>query len=84
MPAGERACFPWAQPRKPLPAAYIGCSLSRIQMPMAETKLLFVDDDDALRTALGAVLTHRGFLLTSVSNVPEALERRNLTFYYRI
>jgi PAS domain S-box-containing protein len=74
MPAGERACFPWAQPRKPLPAAYIGCSLSRIQMPMAETKLLFVDDDDALRTALGAVLTHRGFLLTSVSNVPEALE----------
>jgi len=33
-----------------------------------------VDDDDALRTALGAVLTHHGFLLTSVSSVREALE----------
>jgi PAS domain S-box-containing protein len=42
---------------------------------VAEIKLLFVDDDDALRTALGAVLTQRGFLLTSVSSVPEALEQ---------
>ena len=33
-----------------------------------------MDDDDALRTALGAVLTHHGFLLTSVSSVREALE----------
>jgi PAS domain S-box-containing protein len=41
---------------------------------MAEIKLLFVDDDDALRTALGAVLTHHGFALTAVSSVPEALE----------
>ena len=41
---------------------------------MAEIKLLFVDDDDALRRALGAVLTHHGFLLTAVSSVPEALE----------
>src|ERR1700753_2185426 len=41
---------------------------------MAEIKLLFVDDDDALRTALGAVLMHHGFLLTAVSSVPEALE----------
>jgi ActR/RegA family two-component response regulator/PAS domain-containing protein len=41
---------------------------------MAQTRLLFVDDDDALRTALGAVLTHHGFLLTSVSSVREALE----------
>ena len=41
---------------------------------MAEISLLFVDDDDALRTALGAVLTHHGFLLTSVSSVREALE----------
>ena len=43
-------------------------------MRMAEIKLLFVDDDDALRTALGAVLTHHGFALTAVSSVPEALE----------
>ena len=41
---------------------------------MAEIKLFFVDDDDALRTALGAVLTHHGFALTAVSSVPEALE----------
>src|SRR5580658_5300208 len=41
---------------------------------MAEIKLLFVDDDDALRRALGAVLTHHGFDLTAVSSVPEALE----------
>jgi ActR/RegA family two-component response regulator len=41
---------------------------------MAEIKLLFVDDDDALRTALGAVFTHHGFALTAVSSVPEALE----------
>jgi PAS domain S-box-containing protein len=41
---------------------------------MAEIKLLFVDDDDALRKALGAVLTHHGFLLTAVRSVPEALE----------
>jgi PAS domain S-box-containing protein len=42
---------------------------------MAEIKLLFVDDDDALRMALGAVLTHHGFTVTAVSNVPEALEQ---------
>ena len=41
---------------------------------MAELRLLFVDDDAALRTALGAVLTHHGFSLTTVSSVPEALE----------
>jgi PAS domain S-box-containing protein len=41
---------------------------------MAEIKLLFVDDDNALRTTLGAVLTHHGFKLTAVSSVPEALE----------
>jgi PAS domain S-box-containing protein len=41
---------------------------------MAEIKLLFVDDDDALRTALGAVLIHHGFAVTAVSSVPEALE----------
>jgi PAS domain S-box-containing protein len=41
---------------------------------MSEIKLLFVDDDDALRMALGAVLTHKGFALTAVSSVREALE----------
>ena len=48
--------------------------IGRIKLPMAEIKLLFVDDDDALRTALGAVLTHHGFALTAVSSVREALE----------
>jgi PAS domain S-box-containing protein len=60
--------------QKPLQWRTSVSSLFRIQLPMAEIKLLFVDDDDALRTALGAVLTQRGFLLTSVSSVPEALE----------
>jgi PAS domain S-box-containing protein len=41
---------------------------------MAESKLLFVDDDNALRKTLGAVLTHHGFELTAVGSVPEALE----------
>src|SRR6201992_2161807 len=41
---------------------------------MAEIKLLFVDDDDALRTALGAVLTHNGFAVTAAGSVPQALE----------
>jgi ActR/RegA family two-component response regulator/signal transduction histidine kinase len=41
---------------------------------MAEIRLLFVDDDDGLRTALGAVLAHHGFKLTAVGSVPEALE----------
>src|ERR1700735_4736730 len=41
---------------------------------MAEIRLLFVDDDAALRTALGAVLTHQGFSLSTVSSVPAALE----------
>ena len=46
-----------------------------IQLPVAEIRLLFVDDDHALRTALGAVLAHHGFLVTAVGSVPEALER---------
>ena len=57
----------------PQTRAYIGFGVS-IQMPMEEIRLLFVDDDDALRTALGAVLTHHGFQLSSVSSVREALE----------
>jgi PAS domain S-box-containing protein len=39
-----------------------------------EIKLLFVDDDNALRTALGAALTHHGFAVTTISSVPEALK----------
>jgi PAS domain S-box-containing protein len=42
---------------------------------MADIKLLFVDDDNTLRTALGAVLSHHGFQLTSVGSVREALEQ---------
>jgi PAS domain S-box-containing protein len=45
-----------------------------IQKRVAETRLLFVDDDDMLRAALGAVLTHHGFQLTAASSVREALE----------
>ena len=41
---------------------------------MAGIKLLFVDDDEAVRTVVGAVLTHHGFALTTVSSVSEALE----------
>ena len=41
---------------------------------MSELKILFVDDDHALLTALGAVLTHNGFAVTPVSGVPEALK----------
>ena len=48
----------------------IGSSPFRIKLPMAEIRLLFVDDDAALRTALGAVLTHHGFSLTAVSQCP--------------
>ena len=55
-------------------ALYSCFSRLDIKLPMAELRLLFVDDDAALRTALGAVLTPHGFSLTAVSRVPEALE----------
>src|SRR6201996_813302 len=55
------------QPLRPIPAS--------TQLPMADIKLLFVDDDNTLRTALGAVLSHHGFQLTSVGSVREALEQ---------
>ena len=41
---------------------------------MSELKVLFVDDDRALLTALDAVLTLNGFAVTPVSSVPEALK----------
>jgi PAS domain S-box-containing protein len=41
---------------------------------MPDTKLLFVDDDAAIRTTLGAVLQHHGFAITAVGSVREALE----------
>src|SRR6202021_775638 len=41
---------------------------------MDPLKLLLVDDDDAVRLPLGAVLKYLGFLVTSASDVPAALE----------
>ena len=41
---------------------------------MSPIKLLFVDDDTALRTVLGAALRLHQFLVTAVGSVPEALE----------
>jgi PAS domain S-box-containing protein len=41
---------------------------------MDPLKLLLVDDDDAVRLTLGAVLKYHGFLVTSASDVPAALE----------
>jgi two-component system, response regulator RegA len=41
---------------------------------MSSIKLLFVDDDAALRTVLGEALRRHDFLLIAVGSVPEALE----------
>lgn len=41
---------------------------------MSSIKLLFVDDDAALRTVLAAALGLHDFLVTAVGSVPEALE----------
>lgn len=41
---------------------------------MDPLKLLLVDDDDAVRLTLGAVLKYHGFVVTSASDVPAALE----------
>jgi PAS domain S-box-containing protein len=41
---------------------------------MSPIKLLFVDDDHALRTVLGATLGLHNFQVTAVGSVPEALE----------
>jgi PAS domain S-box-containing protein len=41
---------------------------------MSSIKLLFVDDDPALRTLLGATLGLHDFRVTAVGSVPEALE----------
>jgi PAS domain S-box-containing protein len=42
---------------------------------MNPLRLLLVDDDDAVRMSLGAVLRHHGFSVRAVSSVPEALEQ---------
>jgi PAS domain S-box-containing protein len=42
---------------------------------MSTLRLLLVDDDDAVRVTLGAVLKFHGFEVTGVGTVPEALER---------
>ncbi|MET0547007.1 MAG: ActR/PrrA/RegA family redox response regulator transcription factor [Caulobacterales bacterium] len=39
----------------------------------ADSTLLLLDDDAALRTRLGRALEHRGFTVTTVANVGEAL-----------
>jgi len=41
---------------------------------MNPLRLLLVDDDDAVRMTLGAVLAHHGFLVRAASSVPQALE----------
>src|ERR1700759_3998863 len=41
---------------------------------MSEVRMLFVDDDENLRTVLGAVLKLNDFELTTAANVPEALD----------
>lgn len=42
---------------------------------MATLKLLFVDDEEAIRLTLPPILVERGFLVTVVGTVPEALSR---------
>jgi ActR/RegA family two-component response regulator/PAS domain-containing protein len=41
---------------------------------MNPLRLLLVDDDDAVRTTLGAVLAHHGFHVRAAGSVPQALE----------
>lgn len=41
---------------------------------MSPLTLLLVDDDDSVRTTLGAVLKYHGFSVKAVASVPEALE----------
>lgn len=41
---------------------------------MPTTKVLLVDDDDAIRFSLGRILEKHGFLVSTASNVPDALK----------
>src|ERR1700677_2512763 len=41
---------------------------------VAITKVLLVDDDEALRVSLAEILEQRGFAVTTAANVPEALK----------
>jgi CheY-like chemotaxis protein len=41
---------------------------------MAEIRILLVDDDEIVRTSLGCVLEHSGFIVTLAANVPAALK----------
>jgi DNA-binding response OmpR family regulator len=41
---------------------------------MPPTKILLVDDDEAIRSSLDEVLRHQGFDVTTAANVPEALK----------
>jgi PAS domain S-box-containing protein len=57
-----------------LPAKYIKSFPFCIGIDMNPLRLLLVDDDDAVRMTLDAVLKHHGFEVKAASNVPEALE----------
>jgi ActR/RegA family two-component response regulator len=48
--------------------------MPRIGFVMSPLKLLLVDDDDAVRTTLAAVLEFHGFTVRTASTVPQALE----------
>lgn len=41
---------------------------------MPETRILFVDDDEVMRDSLGKILQQCGFIVTTASNVSEALK----------
>ncbi len=41
---------------------------------MPNTKVLLVDDDDSIRFSLGKILEHHGFLVSTASNVSDALK----------
>ena len=43
--------------------------------PDGDTSLLLLDDDAAFRTRLGRALEGRGFTVTSIGSVAEAVER---------
>ena len=42
---------------------------------MSANRVLLVDDDEIVRTALTGVLEQSGFKITTAANVPEALKR---------
>src|SRR5271170_8065817 len=45
-----------------------------LETGMAEIRILLVDDDEIVRSSLGCVLEHSGFIVTPAANVPAALK----------